>query len=269
MQLGTLARVRSVFGAGALALAAVACEEAEPLPPSPADSLCRLHGAEVGIIGDSYINFTPFTSQLEGKARAAGALAASDGYVDHSLGGASMNGFLSIPAQWPDALADARARGASKIRLTIMTGGGNDVLVDNRDCLEYASEAALPQSCKQVVEAAIDSGHALMQEMARDGVEEVIYFFYPHLPEFSLGGGSYPNVVLDYAYPRVKQLCDSQTQVTCHFIDLRPAFDDGRGYPREGLIEFDGIHPTEQGSEIIAQQVWSVMQRECLGSQRF
>jgi lysophospholipase L1-like esterase len=253
------------MGTAVLALTGAACE-AEPLPPTPADSLCHLHGAEVGIIGDSYINWTAFTAQLEGKARAAGALAADDGYVDHAFGGASMNGLLSIPAQWPEALADAKARGASKIRLLIMTGGGNDILVENRNCLEFSSAASIDQACKGVVQSAIDRAQELFSQAASDGVEEVVYFFYPHLPEFSIGGGSYPNVIMDYAYPLVRQACESQTRLKCNFIDMRPFFDDGRGFPREGLIQIDGIHPTDEGSEVLATQVWAVMQRECLAS---
>jgi lysophospholipase L1-like esterase len=257
--------IPSVDGAVSGADSAIPGADATSGAP-PAGDLCHLDGNQVGIVGDSYIHWTEFTEFLEDSARKAGALKADEHYIDHAFGGASMNGFPSIPDQWPEVVADAKAQNSKGLRLTIMTGGGNDMLVNNRDCLEFVTAAEITQDCKTVVQEAIDTAKALFNQMKNDGVKEMIFFFYPHLPEDSLGGGTYPNTILDYALPLVKQNCETQSAIPCHFIDMRPFFDDGRGFPKEGTIELDGIHPTDVGARLLADNVWKVMQERCLAS---
>jgi lysophospholipase L1-like esterase len=229
--------------------------------------LCRLSGSQVGVIGDSYVDLTTFTPRLQELARAAGALGASVSYVDHALSGASMNGTPNIPSQWPDALADARARGADGIKLVIMTGGGNDILLANRQCLSFASVDTIDAGCKAVVARALDAGRELFQQLVSDGVEAVVYFFYPHLPRFSLLGGPSPNTMLDYALPLVREACESVEGIPCYFVDLGPSFDDGSGFARPELISIDGIHPTDAGAALMAEAVWRAMQDHCLASE--
>jgi lysophospholipase L1-like esterase len=227
-------------------------------------SLCSMSGNEVGIIGDSYVDFTTFTQHLEDLAREAGALAPGETYVDHALAGASLNGFPSIPTQWPEALADSRARGAERIRLVIMTGGGNDILVNNRQCLDFPSVADITDACKAVVSAALDTAGDLFEQFALDGVEALVYFYYPHLPRFSLFGGSNPNTMLDYSLPLVRRQCEAQVDPPCYFVDLSPSFDDGSGFARPELIAIDGIHPTDAGAVLMADAVWTTMTDHCL-----
>ena len=68
--------------------------------------------------------------------------------------------------------------------------------------------------------------------------------------------------------PRVKEFCESQTEARCYFVDMRPAFDtNGDGSPEEGMIGLDGIHPTVEGSKLLASEIWQVMQDRCLASE--
>ena len=237
----------------------------------PADGpLCHLEGYEVGIMGDSYIDLSgDFTTLLQDSARAVKALDANETYVDHALSGASMSGTPNIPEQYPDVVADARRRGG-KLKVVIMDGGGNDVLIGKRECLNPKSvaEAASTPVCVKVVDDALASGQELFEQAATDGVQAVVFFFYPHLPKDSLLGGPNANNVLDYSAPRIKEWCDSQTKMPCYFVDMRPAFDDPKnpGWPRPGLIAFDGIHPTLEGSKVLAAEVWKVMQTKCIGT---
>lgn len=239
-------------------------------------ALCTLKGSQVGVLGDSYIaldvsyigldNF-PFVENLESLARAAGALKMGQGYRRLAQSGASMNGEPNIPAQLDRTLMMDK-----DLKLIVMTGGGNDVLVNNRDCLEFATEAELTKNakCVKVVEDAVAAGQKMFDVGAAAGVKAVVYFFYPHLPGLANGGigaGGYPNVMLDYAYPKVKAMCDRQTAARCYFVDMRPAFDqDKDGLPDQGLINLDGIHPTGTSSPILAKEVWKVMQEHCLAS---
>jgi lysophospholipase L1-like esterase len=239
-------------------------DEPAPEPAEPDRSLCSLSGSEVGIIGDSYIDLTTFTPHLQDLAREAGALGAAETYVDHALLGASMNGAPNIPAQWPVALADSRARGADGIRLVIMTGGGNDILVNNRQCLDFPSVSDITDACKAVVDQALDAALELFQQFASDGVGAVVYFFYPHLPRFSLFGGSQPNTMLDYSLPLIREQCAQFEEVPCYFVDLGPSFDDGSGFARPELISIDGIHPTDAGAVLMANDVWATMNEHCL-----
>lgn len=250
---------------------------ADPVDPGPDLSLCSLKGSEVSVFGDSYIALDPsylpgdthpFVANLEELSRAAGALGADDAYRRYAQSGASLAYGPFIPEQLDAALAED-----PNIKLIIMTGGGNDVLVNNRGCLEYATEAevATDPACVKVVDAAIAAGQTMVDRGAEAGVKAVIYFFYPHLPGLLRGGigaGTYPNSVLDYAIPRVKSFCDSQTKVACHFVDLRAAFDKNNdSWPDDGMINIDGIHPSAAGLKIMASEVWDVMQAQCIGSE--
>ncbi len=244
--------------------------------PQPNLELCHLKGSEVVVLGDSYIALDPsylpgdthpFVRNLEELARAAGALGADDSYRRYAQSGASLAYGPFIPEQFEKAVQDD-----ANIKVVIMDGGGNDVLVNNRACLEFKTEAeiAANEGCVAAVDKAIEAGQKLFDRAVEAGVQAVIYFFYPHLPGLGRGGigaGTYPNTVLDYAVPRVKDFCVSQTKIPCHFIDMRGPFDsDGDGWSDDGLINIDGIHPTAEGSKIMASEAWDVMQAQCIGS---
>jgi hypothetical protein len=237
---------------------------------TPAGDLCQLAGRDVAILGDSFIRLSgDFTRLLQHKARSVGALGAGEDYVDVSRPLASMNRAPGIPAQYPEAVGESRRRGGTVPQLVIMTGGGQDVLVDNRTCLEPASvqEVAAMPECVAVVNGVLETAQRLIDTGVDAGTRAAIYFFYPNLPRNSLAGGENGNSVIDYAAPLAKALCESQTRAPCYFIDLRPGFADPNnpGYPRPGLIGFDGVSPTLAGSQIIADEVWKVMQAHCLG----
>lgn len=85
-----------------------------------------------------------------------------------------------------------------------------------------------------------------------------------------MGAGPNANNILDYSIPKAKALCDRQTKAPCFFVDMRAAFDDPAdpGWPRDGLIAFDGIHPTLKGSQILADEVWKVMQANCVAAKK-
>ncbi|MET0287871.1 MAG: SGNH/GDSL hydrolase family protein [Polyangiales bacterium] len=236
-----------------------------------AGELCHLAGNEVAVIGDSYIQLSgDFTRLLQDKARAVKALGANERYMDHSLSGASMNGTPAIPPQLDDAIAAAKRGGSKGIKLVIMTGGGNDVLVNNRPCLDPKSVAEVEASatCTKVVDDTLATAQKLFDHGVEEGVKAVVYFFYPHLPKDSFGAGPNANNVLDYSIPRAKALCEKQTKAPCYFVDMREPFNDpsNDGWPKPGLIAFDGIHPTLKGSQILADEVWKVMQAQCLAS---
>jgi hypothetical protein len=218
------------------------------------------------VIGDSYINYVEqLNPRLAMRAIADGALRAGEEWRLYALPGASMASG-GIAGFIPDQFALAHDEDAD-IRAVVMTGGGNDLLIADpflggSECTSNPM-AATDAACKMVVQLAIDAAKALMVTAADAGVRDTVYFFYPHLPGGGFGG-THPNVMLDYAYPLAKATCDdaaalSKGRMRCHFIDLRPIFD---GKP---WIADDLIHPTAEGSEAIADEVWRVMKAQCIG----
>lgn len=254
--------------------------EPPPTPPAvdagsattspPVTDLCKLSPYDVAILGDSFIRLSgDFTRFLQNKARAAGVLGPNDTYVDSSQTFASMNGTPGIPGQYSTALAESKRRGGTGPKLVIMTGGGQDVLIDNRTCLNPKSvdEVAKNATCVGVVDKVLSTAQQLIDTGVASGSKAAIYFFYPNLPENSLAGGANGNSVLNYAAPRAKAFCEGQTKMPCYFIDMRPPFEDASnpGHPRDGLIGFDGVNPTALGSQILADEVWKMMEAKCLG----
>jgi hypothetical protein len=115
------------------------------------------------------------------------------------------------------------------------------------------------------VQKAIDTAVSLMGKVVSLGVTDVVYFFYPHVPEGTLIGGLHPNAILDYALPKVKSACDGAEAMTngklrCHFVDLVPVF---AGHP-DWFAPGD-IHPNLTGGQAMAKAVWKEMTDECVG----
>lgn len=212
-------------------------------------------GGSVLLIGDSYvaINNNNFGKELMRLARAAGALGATDVYKDRSISGTQMvGGIFPIPGQY-----DGENNSDGHIKTVIMDGGGNDVLVGNRSCIDTEAPPA-NQSCVTTVNNAVSAAKTLLAKMANDGVEDVVYFFYPHLPGGDLGGKKeLENATVDYAIPLVKGACD-EAPLNCVFVDTRGLFGDA-------VTDFqDGVHPTVENNNKIAGAVWAAMMRECI-----
>lgn len=206
---------------------------------------------EVVMIGDSYLAITTVPAELFAHARAAGALAEDEVWRRYDQGGTQMsNG--QIPGQFDDALAEDPV-----ISTVVMTGGGNDVLLGSANgCLQNPPPD--DPDCVAALEAVFVAAEALLADMADAGVERVVYFFYPHLPDGGFVQGA-KNETLDYAYPLVEEICAS-APLDCVFVDTRPGFE---GHQDEYFI-FDGVHPNDAGSAVIAQAVWDAMVDNCI-----
>jgi hypothetical protein len=253
-----------------------------PAPPSvdaaPSCVKGQVTGNEVVMLGDSYLdpawgNVGP-TLMTEANAM----------YRHYYIGGASLgwgnpNTQFYIPYQFdPMALTDTAVMNPSDIKVVIMDGGGNDVLIGNTSCETTAPPSNM--SCVTTVQNAVSVAQMKMQEMAQKGVQSVVFFFYPHLD--TAGGGILQtpapavNDTLDYAYPLAEQICcgtsftSSLTNyscsgqpapgMTCVFIDTRPSFE---GHLAD-YIKSDKVHPTQAGAQVIADLIWNQMQSHCI-----
>jgi lysophospholipase L1-like esterase len=241
---------------------------------------------QVIVIGDSYLDHPVWSNaipDLYADLRASGDLGATATYREYQLGGAAMNYGtlnLNIPYQYETtAKGDVAVMNPKDIDTVIMDGGGNDVLIDNQECMTNADPPPTNAMCATAIQATVDRASKLLQEFAADGVKHVIYTFYPHLDP--AGGGILPmpapqvNATLDYAYPLAEQICcgssftstptsytctGNPSGVECVFVDLRPAFE---GHIAD-YIKSDHVHPTDAGAQVIADLVAGAMSKYCI-----
>ncbi len=226
----------------------------------PSKPKCLAKDSQVVVIGDSYINWGTHTMPQDFKT------VSNQSWRMYAVGGASMaSGGISgfIPDQFEQAVfADP------DITTVVMDGGGNDILIPNAflgggDCKNSTMAATMP-ACQNIVQMAIDRAITLMNRAADAGVKDVIYFFYPEVPEGTLIGGAHPRTILNYALPLVRETCEgaearTSGKMKCHFIDTIPIF---RGH--DDWFAAADIHENAMGSMAIAQEVWQVMQDNCI-----
>jgi lysophospholipase L1-like esterase len=190
-------------------------------------------GNEVVFIGESFIALSSIPEETAKLAIANGSLKQGEQYHDFSVSGTRM-GDGAIPRQYTQAQAQ------HNIRYVLMNGGGND-------CLQ-ANDPNAP----------IPAAEKLFQEMAADGVEKIVYFFYPDAGG-GFAGGSLQTCLNQYR-PKIKALCDGLTAPKCYWVDL--AETEWKG--NESAFTSDGIHPNGQGSVVTAKAIWNTMVENCV-----
>jgi hypothetical protein len=203
----------------------------------------RCHGdySKTVMIGDSYLAWTgDITMFLE-------QYAGQDIARTYYLSGAGMVKGINVTI--PDQFT-LFAEPAGPIQTILMTGGGNDVLIGDPTCALTGLTAG--SICEITVNDAIAASQKLMGTTAAAGVQETIYFFYPHINNDAL------NTVLDQVYPMAQSTCEDQQMIDCSFIDTRA----GCG-ALPAPIGPDGIHPSRSCSEVIAQLMWEAMEENC------
>jgi hypothetical protein len=179
---------------------------------------------EVLIIGDSY--FPAAGGQIVKELRRLSGA----NYRDRSVPGAKMaaiiNQYNTAPPPQPKVL--------------IMDGGGNDIL-QNPGCAP---------GCAQHMQA-VTQAREFFRRAQMDGVQHIVFIFYYDMPVMKAG--------LDWMRPQMAAECQ-QSPVPCHFVDNQPLFAGMNA----STYTTDGIHPTAAAANIIAQQTWSIMQRDCV-----
>lgn len=222
---------------------------------------CKTSPSQIIVMGDSYFNLEGTHTFPEDITREAGEMWRLYAIPGCSLGS---GGLCLIPDQLDQALSDDK-----NIIAAVMTGGGNDILIADElmfpgstECKDR-TDADMVMVCQDVVSTAIAAGEKLMNKAADAGIRDVIYAFYPHTPGGGFGG-EHPTVLLDYALPRARALCEEAEMRTagklrCHFIDLVPVFE---GHP--DWFADDGIHENSTGSAEIAKQIVKVAKENCI-----
>jgi hypothetical protein len=235
---------------------------------------------ETIMLGDSYLD--PLNGNV-GPTLVSVSMQSWTRLYYHS-GAAMVNGSgtLNIPWQYDGmpsnvgtyALGDTSVPMPKDVKVVIMDGGGNDVLIDQRSCLTMVDA-----TCTAAIDKSLARGLSLMQEMAGNGVKHIVYFYYPHLS--TAGGGLLPtpaptvNQADDYALPKLETNCcgasftSTTTNYSCRgngpgtdyvVIDTIPAFN---GHTAD-YIQSDMVHPNAMGAKVIADLVWNTMMNYCI-----
>jgi lysophospholipase L1-like esterase len=199
------------------------------------------------------------------------------------LAGAAMNyeAFnLNIPYQFDtSALGDTSVPNPTDIKVVIMDGGGNDILINNSQCL--TTPLAGDTACHTAIQGTLTRAQQLLADMNGKGVKHIVYYFYPDLdPQVS--GHQDADVWLDYAYPLGAAICCGSASVpasgdiSCHgnsakgtdctWVDTRPEFVGHNDSTNAATYWFmsDNIHPNQSGANAIAAKVWAKMQQYCV-----
>jgi hypothetical protein len=125
-----------------------------------------------------------------------------------------------------------------------MNGGGADALLGTCDVID--SECPL-------ITAAATAADVLLARMAEDGVENVVYAYYPDALDEPT------RLKVDALRPLIQDVCAAAV-TRCHFLDLRPTFEGNY----DTFVMGDGRNPTAAGSAAAAAAIWATMQANCI-----
>lgn len=173
----------------------------------------------------------------------------------YAVSGAEITGGAlapSIASQYGTAKNDN-----PNIDTILMDGGGNDILLpaiafDPHDCkTQWYEWGRLSNSCKNFIDDIYVDTVNLLNEMAGDGVDKVIFQGYYYTKDTWMMQLDSLEEAIDYGDAKLAQAC-AYSAVDCTFIDPRPVINDGD-------IKVDAIHPKRSGSKKIADLVWPVL----------
>lgn len=219
---------------------------------------CVGDGNEVVFIGDSYSDYAIAHSPLAGlvadRAKEAGALMRTDSYRNLAVAGTTLAAPpAAIQGQWEDA------KRMKPIKAIVMTGGGNDVLINNPQCRAEGSEKTA--DCMGVVQASLDAAKKMFADMQASGVSDVVYFWYPHIPGGALTGFEKAWSISDYTYPMLEAIAMAASTDTFH-VYMVPTVEIFEGHPE--YFFSDGLHANDVGEGKIADAVWAKMKENCI-----
>jgi hypothetical protein len=184
---------------------------------------------QVVIMGDSFYAMSPkyIETQIESRARAAGAIGATDVYRNVAVSGQPLSYIAST--EWLGIKN-------TSVKVVIMNGGGID-----------AMSSTCP-TCPTTFQT-------LLADMATAGVGDV---FYTRMPEPGNPPGSNATLKANYdvLFPNMEAVCAAATGVRCHWVDLRPVWTNGD--------TSDGLHPTETGGLHVGNAIWAEMAKDCI-----
>lgn len=202
----------------------------------------RGDGRDVVLIGDSWMD-----NNLVARPAGIGPSlieVAMRPYRNHAVEGSRMleRGLLlngPIPSQFDDAL-----RENMDIKTVVMTGGGNDVILDpgvSADCRRGG------ERCQARLDEVGRALKALWDRMGAAGVDDIIHILYADV------AGDVQNI--EENNQAVRNLCAAVTSARCHI------FDSNEIVTMESQLA-DGIHPTVATNRRLATAIYEYMEEQ-------
>ncbi len=146
------------------------------------------------------------------------------------IGSSMHDGWVkSVPEIYQDMHND---RAANMPQTVVLNGGGNDVISVRNDCWAYNDK------CRKQIDSAMDIASGLMDKMAADGVQHVVYLGWYYVANMT--------APVDYGSERLKTVC-AAAPLDCHVADVRNVTI---------VTGFDGIHPNDAGYKQLAWRIW-------------
>jgi hypothetical protein len=159
-----------------------------------------------------------------------------------------------IADQYDEAKADN-----ANINTIFMDAGGNDILIpatlfDPYNCKVDWWESGLSSSCKNLINDVYVDTVNLLNQMGRDGVDNIIFLGYYHLKNGLIGSTSL-NPAVDYGDAKLALAVQNATAAPNYrvFLDPRPDIVNSD-------IIYDGVHPNDSGSLKCATLIWAKLQ---------
>ena len=209
------------------------------LPPDPGKG----DGSDVVTIGDSWMDNTLDLFEDTGGGIAAALQRDGFRYKNYAIQGTKLveSGGLGtlIPLQW-----DQATREKKNIKTVVMTGGGNDILLDDTlkaDCA--AGGTKCDDELKKLGLALLD----LWNKMSAAGVQDIVHVLY--------AADAADNTLIKQAKKNndgLMLLCSLvKAPARCHLIESDALI--------KGQYAADGIHPTAAANDRIAAAVEKLM----------
>lgn len=182
--------------------------------------------SEIHIYGDSI--FTTSWNQV-GKeiSRLSG-----EKIFDHAVYGAKSNEIKEQYLRHPPPAGS----------IVVFDGGGNDILANGASCRNNPNDY-----CRDVAERALSNIKEMLEMMRIAGVSKAIFLGSHYPASISFGY----NKIIDYVYPKLQDICDFDS--LCLLVDPRPVLNPS-------YLEWDGVHPTWNGANILASLLFEAMQ---------
>lgn len=165
----------------------------------------------------------------------------------HAAVGASLEeGWVKSIREQYDALDKEHP---SPISILVMDGGGNDVISHRRVCEEGTAE------CDSTLQTVGRIALSIMEDAGRVGIPAIVYLGVYDLPRLEK--------TVEKGNTLIRGLCEGVNITRCCFVDPRFNATTGMGIMIPDMIGPDGVHPTQEGYERLADVIYARGQ-ECM-----
>lgn len=131
----------------------------------------------------------------------------------------------------------------SPISTLVMDGGGNDVISHRRACEDGNPE------CDAILEAVGRIVLSILEDAGSAGIPAIMYLGVYDLPQLEK--------TVEKGNALLRRLCETVNVTRCCFVDPRYNATTGLGIVVPGMIGPDGVHPTQEGYERLADAIYA------------